>query len=120
MTTQIPTTSENPSLVLFSPQLLKDNYHSWAKATMISKNKNEFVDVTIRKLANTDKKFIAWQRCNTLVISLITHSIFQSIVLWIDVVVDVWNDLRDCFFKGTYRSSHLAKTTYLYRNITRI
>ncbi|KAK4260423.1 hypothetical protein QN277_003540 [Acacia crassicarpa] len=95
--------NENPSLVLVSSPLTGTNYHHWARAMMIalmSKNKHPFVDGSLKPPAVTDPLFSAWQRCNTMVLTWIFGSISPSIaqsVIWLNQVVDVWNDLKERF-----------------------
>ncbi|XVE95954.1 hypothetical protein REPUB_Repub02eG0180000 [Reevesia pubescens] len=74
--------NENPSMVLVSPVFSGSNYHSWSrsmKVALLSKNKLHFVDGTIKMPASTDLLFPAWQRCNTMVISWLMHSVSSSI-----------------------------------------
>ncbi|XP_057993056.1 uncharacterized protein LOC131174038 [Hevea brasiliensis] len=74
--------NENPALVLVSHVLSGSNYHSWARAMRMalqSKNKMKFVDGTLKMPATTYPIFSVWERCNTMVVSWITHAISQSI-----------------------------------------
>lgn len=98
--------NENSALVLVSPMLTSLNYHSWARAmrmALLSKNKLKFVDGTIQAPAATDPLFPAWERCNTMVISWLHHSISPAIVtsiLWIDFAYEIWRDLHERFSQG--------------------
>ncbi|XP_061373503.1 uncharacterized protein LOC133315841 [Gastrolobium bilobum] len=92
--------SENPSLVLVSPKLNGKNYHSWARAmkmALLSKNKVGFISGGIVSLPAEDLLFLAWERCNTIVLGWIHRSTDDSIarsILWIDKAFDAWNDLK--------------------------
>nr|KYP75715.1 hypothetical protein KK1_019912 [Cajanus cajan] len=62
-----------------------------------AKNKVEFVDGSAREPSKTNKMYLAWCRCNNMVISWIVHSISTSIrkiILWIDKDGEVWRDLK--------------------------
>ncbi|XP_050211821.1 uncharacterized protein LOC126661981 [Mercurialis annua] len=95
--------SENPSLILVSPPLNGQNYHSWFRSMrmcLLSKNKLKFVDGSIQVPAVTDPMHPVWERCNTMVLSWILKSLSPSIaqsILWLDNAVDVWSDLFDRF-----------------------
>ncbi|KAK8300482.1 hypothetical protein V6Z11_D05G387800 [Gossypium hirsutum] len=74
--------NENPSLILVSPALNSSNYHSWSRAmrlALLSKNKLQFVDGSITVPYDTDSLYPAWERCNTMVISWLNHSISSFI-----------------------------------------
>lgn len=98
--------NENPALVLVSPVLNGDNYHSWSRSMVIalkSKNKLQFVDGTLTAPSSGDAQFPSWERCNTMVLSWIMHSIDNSIaqsLIWMDTAADVWADLRERFGRG--------------------
>lgn len=73
---------ENPSLVLVTPLLDNNNYHSWArsmKTALILKNKFDFVDGTIAKPSTTDVIYGQWRRCNNMILSWIIRSLSTSI-----------------------------------------
>ena len=97
--------NENPSLVLVSPILTGENHHTWARAmrvALISKNKLGFVDGTILAPSTTDPMYSIWERCNTMVLSWINHSISSSIaqsILWIEKAYEAWSDLKERFSK---------------------
>ncbi|XP_040950991.1 uncharacterized protein [Gossypium hirsutum] len=108
--------NENPALVLVSPILSSSNYHSWSRAmtmALLSKNKLQFVNGTITVPLRTDPLYSAWERCNTMVLSWLHHSISPSImnsVLWLDFASDVWRDLRERFSQGdVFRISDLQE-----------
>lgn len=63
---------ENTTLVLVSLVLSSPNYHSWARAmrmALLSENKLKFVDRSIVPPGSSD---LAWEICNTMVLSWIT------------------------------------------------
>ncbi|KAF5463803.1 hypothetical protein F2P56_013935 [Juglans regia] len=95
---------ENPGLMLVSQQLNEDNYSLWARAmskALSAKNKIGFVNGILKKPANTsDPKFLAWERCNDMVLSWIINSVTKNIassILYIDVAAYVWKDLQERF-----------------------
>jgi len=72
------------------------------------KNKFKFVDGSILVPAEDDLNCLAWERCNNLVLAWIINSITPSIaqrVVFIENTIDVWNDLKDKFTRGS-RSYH--------------
>jgi len=98
--------SENSSTVTVTPQLTGENYHSWSmkmRRDLAMKNKFKFVDGSIPIPEEDDLNYAAWERCNNLVHTWIINSISPSIaqsVVFIDNVVDIWNDLKDRFMRG--------------------
>ncbi|XP_016707817.1 uncharacterized protein [Gossypium hirsutum] len=80
---------------------------------LLSKNKLQFVDDTITVPLRTDPLYSAWERCNTMVLSWLHHSISPSImnsVLWLNFGYDVWRDLRERFSQGdVFRISDLQE-----------
>ncbi|XP_050216130.1 uncharacterized protein LOC126667211 [Mercurialis annua] len=114
--------SENPSLILVSPLMNGQNYHSWARSMcmcLLSKNKLKFVDGSIAVPAKSDSLFSVWERCNTMVLSWILRSLTPSIaqsILWIDNALDVWKDLHDRFSQGNVtRISDLQEEIYSFK-----
>lgn len=65
--------SYNPGIALVSPRLSgSSNYQSWSRSMTValrSKNKIKFVDGTLPKPDASDAKFLAWDHCNTMVMS---------------------------------------------------
>lgn len=65
-----------------------------------AKNKLQFVDGSLPRLATTDAQ---WTRRNDMVASWILNSVSKQLaksVLYIDSVVGIWKDLNDRFFQG--------------------
>ncbi|KAK4276818.1 hypothetical protein QN277_014924 [Acacia crassicarpa] len=95
--------NENPSLVLVSSVLTGPNYHSWARAmkmALMSKNKLRFIDRSSPVPSSVDPLYLAWERCNMMVLSWLTRSLSPTIaqsILWIDKASEVWEDLRARF-----------------------
>nr|KYP74064.1 hypothetical protein KK1_006732 [Cajanus cajan] len=95
--------NENPGISLVSVLLIGENYHSWARVMTMalkSKNKLQLVDGSLPKLEVGDPSFLAWDRCNTMVLSWINNSLDASIVqsvIWMETAYEVWNDLREIF-----------------------
>lgn len=111
--------NENPSLVLVSPPLDGRNHHSWARSmrlSLISKNKMKFVDGTLSQPSPLDPLYEAWERCNTMVLGWLHHSMTEQIlqsILWIDQAAAVWKDLHDRFSQGDLlRISDLQEDFY--------
>jgi len=62
--------------------------------TLSAKNKVEFVLGTHPCPPTSDPTHSAWVRCNNMVVSwLVSLSIRQS-VIWMDIAVDIWTDLK--------------------------
>nr|GMD83701.1 uncharacterized protein LOC109166622 [Ipomoea batatas] len=94
--TNEPTDTEFP--------LVGSNYHPWARAMSMSlsyKNKLVFVNGTITKPSTDNmEKYLAWERCNNMVVSWIVRTLSPSIgssVLWIDTAYGVWDYLKRRF-----------------------
>ena len=83
--------SENPSMALVSLALTAQNYHLWAKAMRMalkSKNKLAFINGTIPRLNEEDPSFLAWDKCNTFIVSWIHQSLSPKImqsVVWVEI-----------------------------------
>eukprot|EP00257_Ricinus_communis_P028328 XP_025015742.1 uncharacterized protein LOC112536991 [Ricinus communis] len=98
--------NENPSLMLTSSQLNGRNYHSWArsmKMSLISKNKFQFIDGSIKVPKDDDPFYSAWTKYNNLVLSWLQRALNVEIgqsVMWLDYAYDLWADLHDCFSQG--------------------
>ncbi|XP_058010341.1 uncharacterized protein LOC131183775 [Hevea brasiliensis] len=86
------------------------------KKALMSKNKLKFVDGSLTVPAKTDPLYSAWERCNTMVLSWIVHSLSSSItqsILWIDKAINVWNDLKERFSQGDmFRISDLQEEIF--------
>ncbi|XP_004488381.1 uncharacterized protein [Cicer arietinum] len=77
------------------------------------KKKFGFVDGSIKKSDSEDPNFLAWKRCNTLIISWFYHSISPEIVssiLWLDDAFSIWQELRNRFSQGDF--VRISQLTY--------
>ncbi|XP_058746040.1 uncharacterized protein LOC131618902 [Vicia villosa] len=117
--------NENPALVLVTPPLDDKNYHTWSRSmqiSLISKNKDKFIDGSLPKPAVSDILFAPWIRCNTMVLAWIQRSISASIarsVLWIDTAAGVWKNLQVRFsHSDIFRISDIQEDLYKFRQGT--
>ncbi|XP_050210032.1 uncharacterized protein LOC126660517 [Mercurialis annua] len=91
--------NENPSLILVSPSMNGQNYHSWFRSMrifLLSKNKLKFMDGSISVPSKEDVIFHVWERCNNMVLSWILRSLSPSIaqsILWMDNALDCHYDV---------------------------
>ena len=98
--------SENPAIALVSPLLDPTNYNSWSRSVLTAlsaKNKVEFVDGSLPRLASNHRLYAAWKRANNMVVSWLVHSVATSIrqsILWMDNAVDIWKDLKARYSQG--------------------
>jgi len=98
--------NENPTMVLVPSLLTESNYHEWARSmqtSLLSKNKLQFVDGSLPQPPLGDPMHDTWNRCNQMVVSWLRNAMTVSMaksVLWIDLAVDVWNDVRNRFSQG--------------------
>ncbi|GAU51103.1 hypothetical protein TSUD_411830 [Trifolium subterraneum] len=106
--------NENPALVLVTPLLHGPNYHSWSRSMTVairSKNKLHFNNGSLPRPLDDDRDSMAWDRCNTMVMSWFTNSVDPEIaqsVIWMDVAADIWKDLKARFYQGdVFRISDL-------------
>ncbi|KAK2451453.1 hypothetical protein QL285_010507 [Trifolium repens] len=115
--------SDEPSSVSITPKLNSSNYHAWArsmKRALGGKMKLDFVDGSIPPVVDPfDLSFRAWNRCNMLVLLWILNSVSEQIassVVFMENVVDVWNDLKERFSQGDLvRISELMQEIYAMR-----
>ncbi|XP_073137802.1 uncharacterized protein [Henckelia pumila] len=111
--------SNHPGLVLVSKLFDGNNYGQWSRAIRIAlsaKNKTGFINGTIKAPKTTDDKFLAWERCNHMVLSWILHAVQSDIVasiIYAENAFDVWNDLHDRFSQGND-----ARIFEIHREIT--
>ncbi|KAF1875882.1 hypothetical protein Lal_00006513, partial [Lupinus albus] len=84
--------------------------------TLKTKNKLPFIDGTLPRPKPEDPIFGAWDRCNTLVMAWLNHSIDQSIVhsvLWLENAYEIWKDLKERYYQGgMYRICDLQEDLY--------
>jgi gag-polypeptide of LTR copia-type len=95
--------SDNPGTILVSQLLTEDNYPAWSRAMIISlssKNKLGFIDGTVARPVKNSADFVAWERCNTMVLSWIWNSVSKELtssVIYLDTAKEVWEDLKERF-----------------------
>ncbi|KAJ0028305.1 hypothetical protein Pint_35328 [Pistacia integerrima] len=86
---------------------------------LLSKNKLKFIDGSSKAPPTIDSLFSTWERCNTMVLSWLTHSLSSSInssILWIDKAYDVWDDLQKRFSQGDiFRILDLQEDIYSFK-----
>ncbi|XP_019457556.1 PREDICTED: uncharacterized protein LOC109357954 [Lupinus angustifolius] len=86
---------------LVKEYLTRANYHSWFRDILMAlktKNKLQFIDGSLPKSNLEDPNFGVWDRCNTIVMSSIKHSLDRSIcqsVHWLKTTYDIWKDLKE-------------------------
>ena len=70
------------------------------------KNILQFVDGKILKTDRDYALLLAWDKYNAYFLSQITHSLYDEIkksVLWMNVALDVWKELRKKCYEGNLR-----------------
>jgi hypothetical protein len=114
--------NENPSNVLATPLLSGPNYHSWSRSVIValrSKNKMHFINGALPRPDDDDRDSIAWDRCNTMIISWISNSVEPEIsqsILWMDTAAEIWKELKDRFYQGDiFRISDLQEEIYMLK-----
>ncbi|XP_019175841.1 PREDICTED: uncharacterized protein LOC109171161 [Ipomoea nil] len=91
---------ENPNWNLVSPPLSEVYYASWNRSMKIAlgvKKKYGFVDGSITRPEESDRRFSVWRRCNNIVCSWILKPLSSTIaegVLYLETASDVWNTLK--------------------------
>ncbi|KAE9617867.1 putative transcription factor interactor and regulator CCHC(Zn) family [Lupinus albus] len=111
--------NEHPGAALVTPPLTGPNYHAWSREMLLAlkhKNKFPFIDGTLLKPSKDDPYFNLWDRCNTLILSWLNHSIYKSIlqsVLWMDTPYEVWQDMKEMYNQGdVFRICDLQEEIY--------
>ena len=85
--------NENPTVSLVSEKFNGDNYADWKRAMIIA-----FIDGNLIKPEITDPLFIAWERCNNMIISYLLRSVDNTIaksVLYFSTAYEISKDLED-------------------------
>ncbi|MED6180141.1 hypothetical protein PIB30_117074 [Stylosanthes scabra] len=81
-----------------------------------SKNKLGFIDGTVQKPNREDPEFVAWEKCNTFVVSWLNLSLSSDIaqsVAWNELAVDLWEDLKHRYYRGDeFRIAELEEELY--------
>ena len=69
----------------------------------MQKNKLSFIDGTFSEISPDNELYAFWYRCNSMVMSWLLHAVSKEIadsIMYINNVVDVWNDLHDRFYQS--------------------
>ncbi|XP_019200285.1 PREDICTED: uncharacterized protein LOC109193914 [Ipomoea nil] len=110
---------KNRNLILVFPRLSEVNYASWSRSMRIAlevKNKYGFVDGSIVRPEETDRRFAVWKRCNNIVCSWILKSLSSTIaegVLYLEAASDLWNTLKKRYSQvDSHRIAELQNEIY--------
>lgn len=74
--------NENPGIVLVTPLSSGLNYQSWSRSVAVAlkpKHKQHFINGSLPRPSNYDHDSIAWDRCNTMIISWLNNSVDSEI-----------------------------------------
>ena len=85
--------NKNPALVLVSSLLIENNYHSWSRSmrnTLVSKKKMKFLNGIILIPYESNPTFKARERCNTMLLSLISRAFSRDIVEGVSMLIEQW------------------------------
>ncbi|XP_061345104.1 uncharacterized protein LOC133290959 [Gastrolobium bilobum] len=97
---------DHPGLILVTHSLTGPNFNSWNRAMLIAltaKNKVCFVDGSLLRSDHSDLLFVAWTRCNSMVISWLLNSVSKEIadsLMYFSTAYDLWDDLRVRFHQA--------------------
>ena len=97
------TSLDNPGLTITQVQLKGDNYDEWARSirtALRARKKFGFVDGTIKQPDEKSGDLEDWWTINSLLVSWIRNTIeptLRSTISHVEVVEDLWNDLKDRF-----------------------
>ncbi|XP_074383577.1 uncharacterized protein LOC141725088 [Apium graveolens] len=92
--------SDHPGLILVSTVFNGENFNEWKRSMSLAlsaKNKLGFVTGKFKIPSENSKYFDHWQRCNDIIITWILNSNvpeIRSSLVFIPLVVDVWNDIH--------------------------
>lgn len=111
--------SDTPGAFSLGFQLIgMENYTMWSQAmevSLLTRNKQGFVDGTITRDTYGDKYANLWDRCNAIVKSWIMHNVSRDLlsgVLFHSNACAIWADLRKYFDKV-----NASRMYYLHREI---
>jgi len=101
--------SDNPNCSLTNEPLNGNNYAQWKRSCEVSlsaKNKLSFVKGYYTKPASNSPLLPLWERCNSMVISWLLHSVSKDIassIIYTPITSQIWKDLsqRFSFSQGT-------------------
>ena len=95
--------SDTPNCALTSEPLNGNNYAQWKRSCEVSlsaKNKLSFVKGECSKPANNSSLLPLWERCNSMVISWLLHSVNKEIassIIYTPTASQIWKDLSQRF-----------------------
>jgi len=98
--------SNNPNYGLTGELLTGGNYAQWRRSCEVSlsaKNKMSFVTGGFPKPTNESAYFPLWERCNSMVISWLLHSVSKDIassIIYAPTAEQIWQDLSQRFSFG--------------------
>ncbi|XP_058759582.1 uncharacterized protein LOC131632879 [Vicia villosa] len=111
--------NENSALILVTPLLSPNNYHSWSRSmTMASRSKNKlhFINGVLPRRMDEEVNSLAWDRCNTMIMSWLHNSVeseFAQSILWMETAEEIWNELKARFYQGdVLRISDIQEEIY--------
>ncbi|GAU47119.1 hypothetical protein TSUD_98960 [Trifolium subterraneum] len=118
--------NENPSLVLVQTPLSGSNYHQWSRAMVMalrSKNKLHFINGSFPRPMDEDLDSLAWDRCNTMIMSWLNNAVAPEIsqsIIWMDSASEIWQDLKERFYQGdVFRISDIQEEIYTLKQVIR-
>ena len=91
--------SDNPNCALTSEVLTGGNYAQWRRSCEVSlsaKSKMSFVTGDFPKPADNSPYLPLWDRCNSMVISWLLHSVSKDItssIIYTPTAQQIWQDL---------------------------
>lgn len=68
-----------------------------------SKNKLHFINGSTSRPPNHDHNSVAWDKCNTMIMSWINNYVELEIaqsILWMKNAAEMWIELKDRFYQG--------------------
>ncbi|MCI31147.1 flavonol sulfotransferase-like protein, partial [Trifolium medium] len=81
-----------------------------------SKHKLRFINGSLPRPSDDDHDSIAWDRCNTMIMSWISNAVEPEIsqsILWMDTASEIWQDLQERFYQGDiFRISDIQEEIY--------
>jgi len=81
-----------------------------------SKHKLHFINGELPRPSEDDHDSIAWDRCNTMIMSWLSNYVDPEIsqsILWMDTALEIWNELKERFYQvDIFRISDLQEEIY--------
>ena len=98
--------NDNPGNIITQVQLRGENYDEWARAmrtALRAKKKYGFVDGTIKQPVENAPEIEDWWMVNSMLVSWVFNTIkprLRSTISHMEIVKDLWNDIRERFSIG--------------------